>query len=212
MTSDPVKGPSGGRGDQARATRQRIVDAAATLFVEKGYPATTLTEVAARAGVAVQTLYFHLGNKRTLLKAAVDVAAVGDDAPVAVLDRPWMDELRAEPDPARMVALWVRASADIFVRVAPIMAVVRDAAATDTEMAEQWAVNEAQRLTAYGVFAQLLADRHALKPGLSVGEATDLVFALNSIEVYLLLTATRGWTPERWEHWLTPTLAASLLR
>ncbi|HXH59352.1 hypothetical protein [Iamia sp.] len=79
-------------------------------------------------------------------------------------------------------------------------------------MAEQWAVNEAQRLTAFGLFAQLLADRHALKPGLSVGEATDLVFALNSIEVYLLLTATQGWTPERWEQWLAPALVASLLR
>src|SRR4051795_3821821 len=98
------------RAARTRATRRRIVDAAAELFIGHGYGATTLEQVAARAGVAVQTVYFHFGNKRTLLKEAVDVAAVGDDEPVALLERPWLEELRAESDPQRILEGWVAAS------------------------------------------------------------------------------------------------------
>src|SRR5664279_2090018 len=117
--SDAVKDkPS--RAEKTRLTRRRIVAAAADLFLDL---------VAARAGVAVQTVYFHFGNKATLLKEALDVAAVGDDEPVALLDRPWLEKIRAEPDPHRVIALWVHTSRTIFARIAPIMRVVRDAAA-----------------------------------------------------------------------------------
>jgi len=195
----PVKGGAGRgktrRGEQARATRRRIVDAAACLFIENGYPPTTLDQIAEQAGVAVQTVYFHFGNKRTVLKEAVDVAAVGDDEPMPLLDRPW-----------------VQTSRTILGRIAPIMRVVRDAAAGDPDMADQWAINEQQRDTAYRLLAQLLADRGALKPDISVDEATDIIFALLSIELYLLLTATRGWTPERWERWTVATFGTTLLR
>ena len=142
------------RAARTRATRRRIVDAAAALFVAQGYGTTTLEQIAARAGVAVQTVYFHFGNKRTVLKEAVDVAAVGDDEPVALLERPWWEELRAEPDPRRVLALWMASSRAIYVRIGPIMQVVRDAAVTDPEMAAQWATNEAQRATAFRELAE----------------------------------------------------------
>ena len=141
------------RAARTRATRRRIVDAAAELFIERGYGVTTLEQIAARAGVAVQTVYFHFGNKRTVLKEAVDVAAVGDDEQVALLERPWLEELRAEPDPRRVVELWMVSSTAIYTRIGPIMAVVRDAAVTDPEMAAQWATNEEQRATAFGELA-----------------------------------------------------------
>lgn len=201
-----------GRGGRARATRRRIADAAAALFIARGYGATTLSDIAERAGVAVQTVYFHFGNKRTLLGAAIDLAAAGDDEPVGVLDRPWMDELRQEPDPRRALELWARTGREIFERIAPIMGVVRDAARQDAEVAEQWRTNEAQRLVAFTALARLLADRGDLKPDLPEEEAADIVFALNSIEVYTLLTSDRGWSPARWERWLAGSLAGSLLR
>jgi len=213
---DPVKGIAGRRttrrGEQARATRRRIVDAAATLFIEIGYTPTTLEQIAERAGVAVQTVYFHFGNKRTVLKEAVDVAAVGDYEPVPLLDRPWLEQIRAEPDSHRVVALWVSTSRTIFGRIGPIMRVVRDAAGGDSDMAAQWATNEQQRDAAYRLLAQLFAERGALKQDISVDAATDIIFALLSIELYLLLTVTRGWTPERWERWTTATLGTTLLR
>lgn len=200
------------RGDQARATRRRIVDAGLDLFVAQGYAATTVEQIAGRAGVAVQTVYFHFRNKRTVLKEGVDVVSVGDDQPVALLDRRWMVRLRAEPDPRRAVQIWISESQVVFGRVAPIMQIVRDAAGSDPDMATQWEVNQQQRLAAHRVLAQQLADKRGLRAGMSVDEATDVLFALISIELYLLLTAERGWSPARWERWITGTVHDTVLR
>src|SRR6266576_2749827 len=97
------------RAQQARATRRRIIDQAAKLFIEQGYAATTLDQIAAAGGVAVQTVYFHFRNKATVLKEVVDVLAVGDDEPVPMLDRPWVQRAYDEDDPRRAVAIWTRA-------------------------------------------------------------------------------------------------------
>lgn len=213
--SDAVKRKAGRgtrRAEQARTTRRRIVDVAMGLFVRQGYAATTLEQIASQAGVAVQTVYFHFGNKRTILKEAVDVAAVGDDEPVALLDRPWVQQVRAEPDGRRAMAIWLANSRLIFTRVAPIMKIVRDAAGADPEMAAQWEVNQQQRLTAHRALAQQLADKQALKPQLSVEKAADIIFTLVSLEVYQLLTAECGWTPAEWERWTTITLTDAILR
>src|SRR5688572_18506310 len=112
------------RAEQARATRRRIIAAATEQFVAHGYGATLLDQVAEQAGVAIQTVYFHFGNKRTLLKEALDVAAVGDDEPVALLERPWLVRIQQEPDPRRIIELWLAASRTILHRVAPLMRVV----------------------------------------------------------------------------------------
>ena len=117
------------RAQQARATRRRIIDQAAKLFIEQGYAATTLDQISTAAGVAVQTVYFHFRNKATVLKEVVDVAAVGDDEPVPVMDRPWVRRVRKEPDGRRALAIYLRNARAIFERIAPIMKTVRDAAA-----------------------------------------------------------------------------------
>lgn len=196
------------RAARTRATRRRIVDAAAELFIADGYGATTLEQIAKRAGVAVQTVYFHFGNKRTVLKEAVDIAAVGDDEQVALLERPWLEEVRAEPDPRRVIALWAAYGRQIYERVGPIMQVVRDAAVTDPDMAVQRATNEAQTATAFRMFATMLAERGALNR--PVDEAVDVLCALHGPEVYGVLTG-RGWTPEQWERFTVDALTAALL-
>jgi AcrR family transcriptional regulator len=197
------------RAARTRATRRRIVDAAAEMFIADGYGTTTLEQIAKRAGVAVQTVYFHFGNKRTVLKEAVDVAAVGDDEQVALLERPWVERVRAEPDPQRVVAMWAANGREIYERVGPIMEVVRDAAATDPDMAAQWATNEAQRAAAFRMFATMLDERGALNRPLD--EAVDVLCALQGPEVYGVLTG-RGWTPEQWERFTVDAVTAALLQ
>lgn len=203
--------PEGTRREQARATRGRIVDAGLDMFLRHGYAATTVEQIATQAGVAVQTVYFHFGNKRTVLKNVVDVVAVGDDEPVALLDRPWMEQVRAEPEAHRALEIWISHSRIIFGRVAPIMRIVRDAAGSDPDMAAQWEINQKQRLAAHRVLAQQLAEKHGLRGGLSVDQAADVLFALISIELYLLLTAERGWTPAQWQGWITGTVTDAVL-
>src|SRR5260370_25856660 len=87
------------RRPKAQATRRRIRDAARRLFVERGYVAATIEAIAGEAGVAVPTVYLAFGTKRALLAELIDIAAVGDEEPVAVLERPWVDQLPHHPDP-----------------------------------------------------------------------------------------------------------------
>src|SRR3982750_2219788 len=96
------------RRERARATRRRIREAAARLFVEHGYMATTIEAIAVEAGVAVQTVYFVFGNKRAMPAEALDVATAGGDAPVPVAERAWVEELRREDDPRRIVGAIAR--------------------------------------------------------------------------------------------------------
>jgi AcrR family transcriptional regulator len=200
------------RTEQARATRRRIIECARALFLQQGYAATTLDQIATRAGVAVQTVYFHFGNKRTVLKEVMDVLAVGDDAPIPLLDRPWVQQVRDEPDARRALGIWLRNSRVIFGRVAPMLSIVRDAAGADPEMAEQWRANQHERYLAHRTLAEILAAKGAPRPGLTVQSAADIIFTVASPEVYLLLTVERGWSPAQWQRWLTDTIAQAVLR
>jgi AcrR family transcriptional regulator len=200
------------RTEQARATRRRIIEGARELFLQQGYAPTTLDQIAARAGVAVQTVYFHFGNKRTVLKEVMDVLAVGDDAPVPLLERPWVQQVRDEPDARRALGIWLRNDRDIYGRVAPMLSIVRDAAGADPEMAEQWQANQHQRYLAHRTLAEIVAAKKALRPGLTVQHAADIIFTLVSPEVYLLLTAEREWSPAQWQRWLTATITQAILR
>ena len=72
---------------QAHATRSAVLAAARELFLEQGYGATTVEQVAARAGVSKPTVFTAVGNKQTLLKVVRDVAMAGDDEPVTINER-----------------------------------------------------------------------------------------------------------------------------
>src|ERR1700744_5223039 len=88
------------RGAQPRQPRARVRAAATQQFLAAGYPGTTMKAVAATAGVSVPTVEAAFGTKAKLLKAAIDVATAGDDAPVAMLDRAWAVRAEAGPEPA----------------------------------------------------------------------------------------------------------------
>ncbi len=199
------------RADQARATRRRIIAAATEQFVAHGYGATLLDRVAEQSGVAIQTVYFHFRNKRTLLKEALDVAAVGDDEPVALLERPWLTEIRQEPDPRRVIQLWVANGRQILQRVAPLMRVVRGATGTDPELAAQWHTSQQQTRTAYAMFARLLAERGALNPAFTEEQAGDIAFVIINVESYLQYTDVCGWTVDEWQERVTTVLIGALL-
>lgn len=92
------------------------------------------------------------------------------------------------------------------------LSVVRDAAGADPEAAEQWRTNQGQRYISHRSLAGILAAKGALREGMSVEQAADIIFTLASPEVYLLLTAVRGWPPAQWQDWLTDTIAQAVLR
>lgn len=198
------------RAERSRETRRKIVDAARDLFIERGYGATPLQDVADRAGVAVQTIYFVFGNKRTLLKELVDVSIAGDDEPVATMDRPWFREVLAAPTAEDQVRAHVQGTRRVLTRVAPLVRMVDVAAATDAEVAALWPDGERPRYEVHEAAASALVTKPGVRPELTAERVTDVLFALLSTEMFLLLVDARGWSPEEWERWTFGTLRSQL--
>ena len=187
------------RDRQAAETRAAVIAAAGRLFVAHGWAGTGMRDVAAAAGVATETVYAHFSSKRGLLQAVVDVAVVGDDRPVALASRAEFAALGQgrRADRARAAARMVTG---IQERTAPFAKVLREAAASDEEIAQVLRANrERQRLDV------------ATAMELVVGRAPTAVerdgcWALISPEVYLLLVEESGWTPDKYEEWLADVL------
>ncbi|MEY7979080.1 TetR/AcrR family transcriptional regulator [Streptomyces pilosus] len=201
----------GKRGGKALETRRRIIEAAGALFVEQGYGATKLQQIADRAGVAVQTIYFVFRNKPSLLKELVDVAIAGDDEPVPTLERPWFAEVTSAPTAEAALAALLPGTRATLERVAALAEMVRAAAATDPEIRELWPDRTDPRYTVLAAAAKALARKPGARPGLPTDEAADILYAVLSPELFLILTRDRAWPPAQWERWAHDTLRSQLL-
>jgi AcrR family transcriptional regulator len=199
----------GPRAARARETRQRILDAAGRLFVERGYLPTTMRAIAQEARVAIPTLYLSFGSKAGVLAATLDTTIVGDDAPVPVLDRPWVQELRAEEDGARAVTLLCEGIGQSLQRVAPLYATMR-AATGDADVAALLERGQQRRYLTERQLVALLAQKPGFNLQLDELRAADIIYGLLSEELYLLLCGKRGWTAEAWLAWVTATLSGQL--
>jgi AcrR family transcriptional regulator/predicted GNAT family acetyltransferase len=199
------------RSDQARATRRAIVTAAAELFVERGYAATTIDAVADRAGVGRKTVFASVGSKGALLKLAWDWALVGDDEPVPMSERPAVQAALAEQDPRRLVGMWVDLQLDVGMRAMPIAAVVLAAADVDDEVRSLREAIRAESLVGASAFVTHLAGTGGLRTDLTVARAADACWALlNSLLQPLLMTA-RGWSRAEYREWLLRLVSETLL-
>ncbi|MEU7984793.1 helix-turn-helix domain-containing protein [Streptosporangium canum] len=198
------------RAQKAQETRRRILAAALELFVRDGYGATNLQDVADKAGVAVQTIYFVFGNKRALLKELVDVTIAGDDEPVATMDRPWYTAALAADTAQDMVRAYVTGTTSVLERVAPIGKVLEGAVASDPEVAALWPDDVDPRYVVQREAAEALVGKPGARARLSAEEAADLLYGLLSPELYMLFVQERGWPRERWERWAGETLHAQL--
>ena len=196
---------------QARQTRLAVLDAARRHFLDDGFSKTTIAAVASDAGVSVETVYKAFGNKAGLVKAVVDVSIVGDDEPVPMLQRAFVQRTTAEPDPRKKLLGYGVHVAEVGLRSGPIQLVVRNAAAADDAAAELWSRLEAERLTGMTVFARHLRDDGHLRKGVAVEEARDVLWVHNSVELWDLLVNRRNWTNKRFGRWVGQQLIASLL-
>ncbi len=198
---------------QARSaqTRQRIFEAARALILANGYHATTIAAIAARAGVNVDTVYQLAGRKPVLLRELIEQAISGRGAAVPAEQRDYVEAIRAEPDAARKLAIYARAVRRIQERMAPLFLALRDASATEPEAYEVWREISERRAANMRLFVRDVAAAGGLRPGLSIEEAADTVWAMNSSELYVLLTGERGWSPRRFERWLAESWQRLLL-
>ena len=200
------------RQQQAAATRQAILEAAQRLFERRGYPATTMEQVAAEAGVALKTVYLAFTTKSGLLRALWDLRLKGDQAEAAVAERPWYREVVEEPDPERQLRGNARNARLVKERIAGVLKILRSAAPVDPDAEALWHLIQTDFYDNQRVIVESLKARQALRPGLDVAQASDILWTLNHPDVWLLLVGERGWTPGQWERWFADTACAQLLR
>lgn len=199
------------RDAQAATTRRTVIAAAARLFGERGYVATSIDDIAAAAGVSRATVFTAVGGKPVLLKTALDVAIVGDDEPISLPDRARSRAVRAEPDPRRYLGLYAGVVTEIGGRAAGIYEAVRGAAGADPGARALWVEHQAQRRLGGAHVVSDVLGKSALRPGLNPDRAADIVWALNDPGLYRVLVDGRGWSPAEFESWLAETLQRQLL-
>jgi AcrR family transcriptional regulator len=187
------------REQQAAQTRRVVVDAARDLFVANGWAATGMRDVAARSGVAVETVYSHFSSKRGLLRAVTDAAVVGDDAQIPLAQRAEFQAIGEGRRSARIRAA-ARLLTAVQLRTAPVAKLLREAAPADEEIAELLQSTRERQRRDIATALQLVIGRAATM------SERDGVWAIASPEVYLLLVEESAWTSEQYESWVAATL------
>jgi len=213
---EPVKAKrrydSSRRREQAAATRTAMLEAAQRLFERHGYPATTMAAIAAEAGVSLKTVYVAFETKAGVLRALWHRLLRGDEIDVPVGERTWYREVLDEPDAERQLHLNARNSRVVKQRAGMLLDVFRGAAPSDPEINELWTRVQREFYENQRAIVESLAAKDALRPGLDVTRATDILWTLNHPNQWQLLVVDRGWTPAEYERWFADTACAQLLR
>lgn len=197
------------RQEQARQTREAIIATARQAFLRNGFAPTTIAAIAAGAGVSVDTVYKAFGSKPGLVRAIYQQALAGE-GPIHAETR--SNALQAsESNPRRMIRSWGRLTIEVAPRVAPVLLLVRDAAASDPEMASLLSEIEAQRLERMTDNARRLAQAGHLRANMTVEQAGEILWTYSSPALYELLVLTRGWPVDRYGEFIAEALIAALL-
>jgi AcrR family transcriptional regulator len=211
--SDHVKRPyrSVARAAAAAPPRGRGREAAAELFAREGYAATTLRQIAQRAGVGERTLYDHYGNKAQLLRYTINVLTVGDETRVLSIDRPQAVQARESDDPRQALTLHLDWGVGVMERAGDLIMVAYQVSGSEPDLGD----TVIRGITsAHGIHLELtkrLAERKQLRAGLDAQQAADILYALAGPATHQALRRHRGWSVEEYRSWLVQTAIQQLL-
>jgi AcrR family transcriptional regulator len=199
------------RREQAAATRLEILYSAQRLFERDGYAATTMAAIAAEARVALKTVYVAFQTKSGVLRALWNLRLRGGQEDVPVAEQQWYRAVLEEPDPERQLRMNAFNSAHGKVRIGGLLEVIRNAAPIDPEIGALWNRIQTEYHANQGAIIGSLDEKHALKAGLGVERATDILWTLNHPNTWQLLAGERGWTAEEYEQWTGDLACTQLL-
>jgi AcrR family transcriptional regulator len=194
--------------EERSATRRRVVEAARGLFLSRGYVATTMADIAREAGVALQSVYTAGQSKADLLHLVTDIAVAGDDQQVMLAERPEFVAVAAESDPRQQVRMLASLIAATMERLAPVWTAYREAAAVDAKAESNLVAAHRRRRETFGelirmVPAQRLRHDH--------DRSADTMWAVGSIDVFLLVRTVLEWDATQYAEWLQETLIDQLV-
>jgi AcrR family transcriptional regulator len=203
--AEPVKSrryDTSRRAERTQATRREVVAAAHELFLAQGFVDTTVDAISDASRVPIATVYRLFKTKTAILKQVIDVAVVGDDAPVPLGDRPIVKDAQTANDARTMTAAFAHVAREVFDNTAALRLVLR----VDAEAAALHESMERQRRVGQARVAGALASKGFLAAGLNETEARDIVYALMSIDTYRILRVEQRWSGARYERWLANAL------
>jgi AcrR family transcriptional regulator len=203
----PYSSPA--RAAAAQLTRQRILDAAARLFTESGYTATSVRSIAHAAGVAEKTVYLQFDTKPTILKALVDAAIMGADHGVPTVRSPWFLEVLGQSQLERKVELLAAGTTDLHERTGALFGVAREAATVDPQVKTLWTRGKRRHLADMTILAESFAEHGLLPAGTKTAWASELLYVLLGPENWDLIRRELGHTRTHYRDWLRTTLSAS---
>lgn len=197
---------------KAAADRQtRVLLAAGRLFSESGYSATTMEAIASAAGVSVESVYLAFRTKVALLARVVDVALAGDEAQIALADRPLFQEVRQSRDQLRQVQLLARNARIVLERSGSLQWALVLASGHEPDIAEMLERYRQTRLRVQTTFVRWIAANGPLAPGVSIEEGGRMLWTLASPEVHHMLRVNLGYSARRYERWVFRNLRATVL-
>lgn len=200
------------RAEQAAITRRAVLGAARELFAKQGYSATGVAQIAARAGVAVDTVYAAAGRKPALLRELVETALSGTDHAVPAEQRNYVRRIRAATGAREKLHIYAAAVAEIGERLAPVHRALAEAAVGDADCARLRAEISTRRVNNMRLLAADLRSTGELRRDLTDEEVADVIWSMNSAEYRSLLVDERGWSAERFGAWLADAWVRLLLQ
>jgi hypothetical protein len=162
--------------------------------------------------VALKTVYLAFETKSGLLRALWNLLLRGDEGDAPVAERAWYREAVEDPDPERQLRLNARNSVAAKTRMGGLLEVIRSAAPADPEIEALWNRISTEYHANQRLIVASLDQKGALKDGLNVDRATDILWTLVHPTVWQLLVGERAWTAEEYERWLADTACSELLR
>jgi AcrR family transcriptional regulator len=197
------------RRQQARQTRDAILEVARRRFLADGFAPTTIAAIAAEVGVSVDTIYKSFGGKPGLVRAICEQALIGRGPIPAEVRSDAMQS--TERDPRAIIRGWGALTTEVAPRIAPILLLIGEAAAADPEMASLQSEMDGQRLDRMTDNARNLANGGHLRSDLTVEIAGEIMWTYSSPQLYELLVLTRAWPLPRYGDFIADAMIAALL-
>ena len=188
------------RQEQAEATRQAILDAARSLFVERGYAGTTVADIAASARVAVPTVYVSVGTKPAILgelrKMIPALAGVPEDSRAA---------FESTRDPREAISGLVAGVRRLLETSGELMFAIESAAPFEPVAAEAWEEGLVIHRAVCGVVIQRIEALGSLNESIVASKAGDVLSLLALPATWRTLRRDYGWTYDEVEAWIVET-------
>lgn len=197
------------RRQQAEATRSRIVAAAAELFGTDGYARTTLSKIAAAAGVSVETVQGQ-GSKAALLVAAVEFSAFGVIGEENILNLELGRGLLAIDDFESAVDYLVDRQTEVHERTALLSLALFAGASADTELDRYLSDLMASINGQTERILRVFRDRGWLRDDLTLDYLVETAAVLCGVETFLRVTHRDGWSAEAYRVWLRRMLTETV--